>query len=414
MSVVFTESSSWFTVESECNDGVENGELRGREPARSEPARSLERLKTEVLDRGLCVACGACVGWCPHIVFHDGQVAAPDPCGLSDGRCATVCPMIAQRTTGNIATDDEPLGRVLQIWHGRAPAAELAGKVQYGGVVTALIAHALETERVWEAVLTSAGRRGAPEGVRVRDRAGVLAAGRSIFAGGAALAQLNRALVETSEHPIAVVGLPCQCEAVAAMRTAGGSTEDTRSGTLAVDPGRVALVIGLFCTVNFTARGLRKVLAEAGVDGRVRFSDIPPPPARVFRVTTEDGTVDIPLDDVREAAAMPGCARCADLTAEAADISVGAAEGRAGVNTVIARSRYGLELVEEAAERGILELAEPDAFSDDWGKTSSISDSSIASRSLGAGRADSVSHLEWAALQKRERGQGERKKGKGR
>jgi coenzyme F420 hydrogenase subunit beta len=239
---------------------------------------------------------------------------------------------------------EAPLGAVARAWQGRAVAADLAGRVQYGGVVSALTALALEQGLIHEAVLAQAGERGAPEGVRVRDRQGVLACAGSVYAAAGSLMALNQALAEPAGHPLGVVALPCQSLGVAAM---------------AAHPHypaakRVKLVIGLFCTLNLSARGLRGVLAEAGVEGAVTRSDFPPPPAGVLVVSTRRGVSEVPLEKVRPAQ-LAGCGLCPDLTAEAADLAVGAAEGSPGYNTIIARTPAGLELVELALAKGLIE-----------------------------------------------------------
>jgi len=82
---------------------------------------------------------------------------------------------------------------------------------------------------------------------------------------------------------------------------------------------------------------------------------VPPPPAQVFQVKGEQGEVLIPLDEVR-ARTLPGCALCPDMTAELADISVGAAEGRPGWNTILVRTAQGAELLAHAQDRKLLIL----------------------------------------------------------
>jgi coenzyme F420 hydrogenase subunit beta len=105
--------------------------------------------------------------------------------------------------------------------------------------------------------------------------------------------------------------------------------------------------------------------------------DIPPPPANVFEVYTDSTHVTIPLDQVR-AFIRPTCNTCIDMTAEFADVSVGAAEGIAGWNTLIVRSEAGAKLVEAACAAGALEVQPlPDA---------------------------SLAHLKEAALLKKKRG----------
>ncbi len=325
---------------------------------KAQPAVSLERLKTEVLDTGLCVACGACAGLCPHMVFYDGQVAAPDDCGLSAGRCYDLCPQalepeqVAKRRELHKAIGQEyspPLGPHRVAWQAKATAPDLAGRVQYGGVVSALMSLAFELGMVEEAVLTKAGLRGAPEGTRVRDRAGVLEAAGSLYAAGGSLMSLNQALAEDSNYKLGLVGLPCQVMAATAMKV---------HPDYSAASNRLGLVIGLFCTWSLSARGLRALLAAEGVKGPVHKYDIPPPPAEVLLVETESGAKEIPLAKVREKT-LPGCALCPDMTAELADVSVGAVEGRPGWNTVLVRTSDGESLIKEAEKRGLIILAKP-------------------------------------------------------
>ncbi|RJX34249.1 MAG: hypothetical protein C4525_07700 [Desulfarculus sp.] len=315
----------------------------------------LDRLLSQVIAEGLCVACGACLGLCPHLIFLDGRVAAPDACGLSEGRCIDLCPLdpapepAARRQRLHQALGSSylpPIGPVQQAWQGRAPAADLQGKAQYGGVVSELLSLALEEGLVGEAVVTVAGQRGAPQGARARNRQEVLAAAGSIYAGGGALGELNRALAEPTDHPLAVVGLPCQVLAAANMKA------HPRYPAAAQ---RLGLVVGLFCTMNLPARALRGLLKEEGVQGPVLKSDFPPPPAGVFQVWTQAGLRELPIAKLRDIR-FPGCAFCPDLTAELADLSVGACEGRPGLNTILVRTPAGAALIERARERGRLEL----------------------------------------------------------
>lgn len=328
----------------------------------AQPAASLERLKREVLDSGLCVACGACLSLCPHMIFYDGAVAAPDDCGLSGGRCYDLCPQAlepgqeAKRKDLHDKADQEhspPLGPYAEAWQAKATAQDLEKRVQYGGVVSALMALALDMGMVEEAVLTKTGMRGAPEGVRVRDRAGVLEAAGSIYAAGASLMSLNQALLAEATHKLGLVGLPCQILAAASMKTHPDYPAATQ---------RLGLTIGLFCTWNLSTRSLRALLAAGGVSGPAKKFDIPPPPAEVFLVETDTGAKEIPLAKVRNET-LPGCALCPDMTAELADISIGAVEGRPGWNTVLVRTTTGESLLNEAKKRGLILLEKPKAES---------------------------------------------------
>jgi coenzyme F420 hydrogenase subunit beta len=318
----------------------------------------LSRLQEEVIQPGWCVACGACLGLCPHLIFYDGQVAAPDACTLAQGRCYDLCPQAlhpdqeqkrAQLLTALGRPFAEPIGPVKEAWWAVSKDAEIKGKAQYGGVVSTLTVLALENGLVQEAVLTRADQRGAPQGVRVHDRQGVQESAGSIYAGGGTLSALNQTLAEPADHKVMLVGLPCQSLAAASM---AAHPEYPAAAQ------RLELVIGLFCTLNMRARTLRDMLEQSGVKGPIIKSDFPPPPAGVFQVTTGQGMTEIPLDEVYRAV-MPGCSLCPDLTAELADLSVGAAEGQPGLNLILVRSDKGAELLKEARDKGLLELTEP-------------------------------------------------------
>ncbi|MGD9124948.1 MAG: Coenzyme F420 hydrogenase/dehydrogenase, beta subunit C-terminal domain [Desulfarculaceae bacterium] len=315
----------------------------------------LDRLKNEVIDAGLCVACGACLGLCPHIIFHDGQVAAPDACGLDAGRCYDLCPQAKEpapsdrRWELHRASGSEyqpPLGPVLQAWQGRGTDPGLETNVQYGGVVTTLVKMALEIGLFSEAVLTRSNDRGVPEGVKISQGEEVLSAAGTIYAAGGSLSLVNQALAESGRSSLGLVGLPCQVMGAAGM---------INHPSYPAAAERISMVIGLFCTWNLPVRGLRALLKEQGISGPIIKMDIPPPPAQVFKLTTAAGDFEIPLDEVRSRT-LPGCALCPDMTAELADISVGAMEGRPGWNTILARNQVGLDLLLAAQERGLVIL----------------------------------------------------------
>ncbi len=318
-----------------------------------------DQLVQQVIAPGLCVACGACLGLCPHYLFMDGRVAAPDKCDLAEGRCLELCPVAleqdpAPRRAG-LAADlglemEPPMGPVLAAWQGRAQAPALKGKAQYGGVVTELLSLALEEDLVSEAVLTTSGKKGAPQGVLAKTRDEVLAAAGSIYAGGGALGELNRALASEDQHALALVGLPCQVLAAAAMKT---------HPRYEAAKERLGLVIGLFCTMNLPARELRNLLSDEGVEGPVLKSDFPPPPAGIYQVWTEDGYHEVDIEKLRDIR-FSGCGLCPDLTAEFTDLSVGACEGRPGLDTILVRSQAGADLVQRALEAGRLELEPAD------------------------------------------------------
>ena len=87
------------------------------------------------------------------------------------------------------------------------------------------------------------------------------------------------------------------------------------------------MVVGLFCTWSLNYRTFEPYLSEIVPIDTIRKIDIPPPPAEVLEIYTEDEKLEVPLAEVREKVA-DGCGHCPDMTAEFTDLSVGVFEGQ--------------------------------------------------------------------------------------
>ncbi len=306
------------------------------------------RLLEGVIAEGLCVRCGACVGLCPYLDFFDGRVVVVDPCPVKDTfRCVQVCP---RADVGEIPMHrdetKEGIGPFQEIFMARAAEESIRAGAQYGGVVTSLILFALDRQVISSAILTDRGDSFAPRGRLVRSRTEVLACAGSRYAASGGLSAMNRAIGKGGDARLGVVGLPCQMEAIA------------RMGLVAPDGkervGAVLLRIGLFCTWALDPGLLETYLRHQDIQGPILKADIPPPPAEVFRIKTLTGWRDFPLSDIRSMI-QKGCSLCGDMTAEHADISVGAAEGLEGWNTVIVRTDRGARLIQGAVGEGWIE-----------------------------------------------------------
>jgi coenzyme F420 hydrogenase subunit beta len=331
------------------------------------------RLIREVLEAGRCVGCGACVGLCPHFRFRDGLVVATDECTLTEGRCANLCPRLVDDPVelyvdlGLAAPNGEDPGPIIEIV--QAKAAVPAAGVQYGGVVTALVSLMLSIGYVRGAALAAYRGRDCPQGFLARTPLEAVTAAGSNFAGSASLEAFHRGVSQDGLWPLAVVGLPCQVQALARLKASDLSE---------TAPARHALrfVLGLFCTANLAWRDLRSWLKDEGLPLNWTRTDVPPPPAEKFIVETDEERRELPLEGFRSRM-MPGCGECIDLTAELADISVGAAENRPGWNTVIIRTETGRKIWTEALEQGLLVAEEMPA--------------------------EALAHLRWAVANKRRR-----------
>ncbi len=314
--------------------------------------RGLSALTERVLGRDLCTLCGACASLCPYLKGWRGRIAKLDECDLPEGRCFAYCPRTEldldalNRAVFGRDYQDRVLGPTASIVAARAAEKAIRDRAQTGGVVSALVAFALESGLIGRAVLTRRGDDLLPRGAVAQTRKEVLACAGSSYVSGPTLETFN---LLDGDGAVGLVGLPCQVQALAKMRA---SPLEKKTPIEAV-----GLVIGLFCTWAFDWRPLAEFLTEKTGGRPIVGLDITPPPDRRLVVRTEDGSFDLPLDEVRPFI-RPGCAVCLDMTAELADLSVGTLEGRPGWNTLIVRSETGRKLTEAALAAGVIETEE--------------------------------------------------------
>jgi coenzyme F420 hydrogenase subunit beta len=312
-----------------------------------------KELMNQVISQDLCTLCGACVGLCPYLLAYRGKVVARDSCGLEDGQCYQRCPRITfDPNLMSRAIFGEPygwseIGTARKILMAKSTDESIKAKAQYGGVVTALVALALEEKIIDSAVLTRSKDRILAEGVMVSSPKAALECAGSTYVATPTLEALNRNIQKNKLAKVGVVGVPCQVMAVAKLKSMDPIGENH-----GVKP---VLAIGLFCTWALSYDGLAEYLMDIVSPKRVLKVNIPPPPSNVFEIYTGGEPIRVPLEDIREFI-RPACNTCVDMTAEFADLSVGAAEGVEGWNTVIVRSDIGEALLEKAKARRLVEV----------------------------------------------------------
>jgi len=310
---------------------------------------SLSSLNQEVLETDACTACGNCVSLCSNIFNIGDRIAPVADCQVETSRCYHFCPRTTPfpRASAELAGDIDykgPVGAYEEFYMARRinSSEEYEGSFQYGGVVSTLMAKALEQGTVNRAVVTRS-YNDFPYAETVLLPHDVLSSGGSKFALSPTNIEVNRA-VRDSHASLGVVGLPCQCTGLK-KRQLYPSEEGQE--------GMVSLVIGLFCTWALTQAGWKELLNNLGESG-IKRMDLPPPPAEVMEITSSNGKHEISLDKVKQYV-RPGCDVCLDMTAENADISVGMVEGLPEYNTVIIRSENAKALFLQAVEEGELE-----------------------------------------------------------
>jgi coenzyme F420 hydrogenase subunit beta len=318
----------------------------------SENMKGIRKLFEEVIDRGLCTGCGACVTGCPYMALHEGRIVLLDKCTVEEGECYKYCPRTYtdMNALGEKGMGDpfgaEAIGATQEIGLMRSTDKEMIARGQDGGTVTTLLALALE-ERIIEAVVsTKMDEDKVARGYVARSREELLQCGGVSYAA-SYMMEAFKGVGKEDQARLGIVGVGCQMEALAKMR------QDPPKNRVGI--GQVKLRIGLFCGWALSPTSFHPYLRENyNLPEIVKF-DIPHHPSDSFDVYTSSDKRSVPLDQIRKYI-NPACQYCWDMTAEFTDISVGAA-GSAfpGWNTVIVRSQAGSELLELAESKGILE-----------------------------------------------------------
>lgn len=285
-----------------------------------------------------CIACGACFMVCPTSAIADQRNIFP----LTPEDCQKI---EDEHLNGE---RDNDLGVCSDIL-----AARTDIKGQDGGVVTALLARAIEENLIDAAVVVYERETYGGRATAVDDTEGVMKARGTKYVRVSALSPLIDAL-KAGKRRVAVVGTPCQIRVIRKLEQLGYFRDEF--------PDAEIFLIGLFCFESFDYRKLRAHLKELlGIDiekaDRIQIAK--------GKYTATLGGMEYSCsvreleNDVRE-----GCRFCGDLVSRLADISIGSAGSPEGYSTVVIRSEKGKELLDglpltrnEASREDIVKLA---------------------------------------------------------
>lgn len=316
-------------------------------------------LREKVLDAGLCTNCGACTNLCPYHTSYQDNPILIDTCDREEGRCYAFCPRTytdLQALRQNLFNLDEftpELGPFKGLYMTRAADPQVRRSAQHGGTVTTLLALALQEGLIDAAVVAEEGGTFLPAGVVAKTPSDLVRRARSKFVVSPNVATFNQA-AKSGLEKIGVVATPCQALALAKMRLKPLPPKDSN-----ID--KLHLVIGLFCGWALSWRELKSLLQGKMGKNSIVGLDIPPSKHHSMEVHTQNGIIEISLDEVLPSV-RKACQYCYDLTAEFSDVSVGSArlpegwEVARGWNQVIVRTQMGQELIDLARSRGLLEF----------------------------------------------------------
>lgn len=349
-------------------------------------AKGFGDLERDVIKRGLCTACGTCIGVCPRgALEYDpfleepvwaGGTGAGDPTPAARcrdcGVCYRCCPglgvpageiekMVFPPGEAPIASDI--FGRARILLKGHACDQEVRDKGTSGGLVTALMQYALEKGTVGRCMLAGMSRalpwRAEPR--LACDAREAQACAGSKYTVVPTNATLSAAL-KMGAGGLAMAGLPCQVDGI--------RMAQSRYPGMIKNP---LLVVGIFCGTNWPATAtesfIRRVMGVelenvASVEYRGGQGN------NQFRVVTADGRViSRSVADFMVYTAShrrDRCLVCTRFAAEYADLSVGdiflpgSAEKLPGWSAVLVRTRAGEHLVRGAGVAGYIVTEELD------------------------------------------------------
>lgn len=291
-----------------------------------------------------CTHCGACLSFCAwDAAEREGESGSARLC-RDCMVCYQICPRLP--TEDQSLADRFPLARDAP-WgpcidfYTVIPSDPIRG-AQDGGIVSLLGQHILDAGLVEAVLVTGREPDWRPRSYWATEEDQVVAACGSKYSAAPALASLQEGLERFNR--IAIVALPCQCAALARLDRAFASAS-----------GKIALVVGLFCSESFCH--------DHGPDSLVRVveSKLDLPVAEVNRFEVEKGRLtaragrQVASWDLKEltGAVWPICHACQDLTAELADLAIGSIGSSPGRNTVIVRSQRAMAVMRSGLEAGL-------------------------------------------------------------
>ncbi len=321
-----------------------------------------QKLRTEIIEKGLCSGCGACAGICPSgaISFSKGahEPNVDEALCIGCGLCFDVCPGKGYPIVKWIGeqmgphSDSHPTcGPVRGFWLGHSTNREIRREGTSGGIVTSLLLHLLDTDQV-DAVVVVTLEDGYPAVHLTNDPRLVIQALGSKYSP-VPVMQLIREL-RRKPIRIAMSFTPCQ---LAAFRYA--SELDQRLAKCLI------LSIGLFCGYVNEYESVSSIAATLGIHYPREAEFLgwrcgPYPGSARFRLP--DGTIrakpyNSSMDISIPYYALKRCFLCPDWANWLSDITVGDVHAYGlDESIIVSRTERGEQVLRSAEASGDIEL----------------------------------------------------------
>jgi coenzyme F420 hydrogenase subunit beta len=334
--------------------------------------KSAKDLFADVVDQGLCTACGTCAAVCPKdCIVIEGEEPSPgdtlrakavENCSQC-GFCYACCPgqrvemaELEQKFLGTTKiVHEQLLGVYLNCYTSRAKDDGICLNGASAGTAAALQIFALE-EGIIDGVLGVGYRSDKPwipVPVLSRTREEILSTQGSKYTHCTVIDGLKQ--VVEQKLRVAVVGLPCHIQGLRKLQAYMEKSPLARS---------VVFTIGLLCAENRFTRGAEHIITRRmglALEDVARISYREGPYPGAFTVWDKAGkTHAIPYPDQLTFLWMhtrPRCRICYDYAAELADISLGETQHldkKRAHNAAMVRTELGKGIFLKAAEKGYI------------------------------------------------------------
>ncbi|MGZ4861408.1 MAG: coenzyme F420 hydrogenase subunit beta [Halobacteriota archaeon] len=239
------------------------------------------------------------------------------------------------------------LGKYLDVMTVKTTDKTLQKYSQDGGIVSALLIHALETGVIEGAIVAMpTDEPWNPEPYVATTPEEIIAAAGTKYV----LCPLNNALKiaarENGLDKIGMVGMHCLTYAVRKMQLYPFGARHL--------PNKMALLLGIFCTENFSYAGIKAIVEELHKVDIEHVEKMDVSKGKMIVTSTLGERVEVPVK-LTHSYVQPGCFICPDLTARTADISTGSIGSPDGWSTVMPRTKVGKDLFQSAVDMGLFE-----------------------------------------------------------
>lgn len=304
------------------------------------------------LSTELCLECQSCIVSCP---FDSLKMGEDSPVLKSEckncGLCISRCPQFSrnknesERIFGK-EKNLESLGSYRNSFSTRTNSQEMLKRTQDGGTITAILYNLLDEGFIDGAIVTGTGSEPwKPEGKLVTEKKDLLEYGGTIYSLSPIIKKLKEVSEKREKEKLAIVGPPCQVQALRRMEVGKESSKELISN--------IKLIIGLFCMESYPYDNIVETV-EKKLNLKIKNVTKFDIKKGNLIAETNQKKEKIPVKEMKPLM-YPFCETCLDFSSELADISIGNVGAPEGHNVVLSRTEIG-ENALKAAEKENLEI----------------------------------------------------------